>query len=316
LKATYLAAAAVTLLAVSAAHAQIVSKSEPRMTAEFWSAKPTVPTPYTAPNKVHWKYSEVLAAHRGQGDWTQPVVRNPDQEGDYISLGVGKSTKPKMYADDRIVFIVWDGSVEVTIEGVAPFVATKGFMVSVPYRHVYSLKNVGATPAVRFEVHAANMTPLYPATVTPDPFPGKTYMKVTGTPGPARLTPGGPNDPIYVDFFKDVAAGVKLPSGFIRDDNFTGNILRGKAAPVPPDSDKGHFHVDWTEFWFIMEGKIGYKIEGFDYFASDPGDVVIAAKGRWHRAGNDPAAPWSTRIPFNPRPVILHNWEPVPPAAK
>jgi hypothetical protein len=29
---------------------------------------------------------------------------------------------------------------------------------------------------------------------------------------------------------------------------------------------------------------------------------VIAAQGRWHRAGDDPAAPWSTRVPFNRAP--------------
>ena len=83
-----------------------------------------------------------------------------------------------------------------------------------------------------------------------------------------------------------------------------------EGAPVPPDTNKGHFHTEWTEFWFIMEGKIGYKIEGYPYFTSEPGDVVTAARGRWHRAGNDPSAPMSTRIPINPRPVILHNFEP------
>jgi hypothetical protein len=51
------------------------------------------------------------------------------------------------------------------------------------------------------------------------------------------------------------------------------------------------------------------KVEGLPYFNCDPGDVMIAAQGRWHRAGNDPAAPWSTRVPFNPRPPILHNFE-------
>ena len=53
----------------------------------------------------------------------------------------------------------------------------------------------------------------------------------------------------------------------------------------------------------------GMKVEGLPYFNCDPGDVMIAAQGRWHRAGDDPAAPWSTRVPFNPRPPILHNFE-------
>ena len=95
----------------------------------------------------------------------------------------------------------------------------------------------------------------------------------------------------------------------MRDDHFTANVIRGAAAPVPPDTELGHFHVGITEFWFIMEGSIGYKIEGFPYFRTEPGDVVIAAKGRWHRTGNDPVAPFSTRIPINPRPPALHNFE-------
>ena len=101
-------------------------------------------------------------------------------------LGAGKTTKPKFYADDRVMFIVWDGSVRVTIDGTEPFTATKGFMVSVPFRHVYSIENIGTRPALWFEVRQAGSAPLYPGTVTPDPQPGRTYMKVTGNPGPAK----------------------------------------------------------------------------------------------------------------------------------
>jgi hypothetical protein len=31
---------------------------------------------------------------------------------------------------------------------------------------------------------------------------------------------------------------------------------------MPPATDLGHFDVDMTEWWFIMEGKISYQIEG------------------------------------------------------
>ncbi len=283
--------------------------TQPRMTGEYWAPKPSKATAYAAPNRVHWKLSDILAAHRGKTDWVQPIIRNQEQDGDYVSLGAGKATKPKFYADDRVMFIVWDGSVRVTIDGTEPFTATKGFMVSVPFRHVYSIENTGTRPALWFEVRQAGSAPLYPGTVTPDPQPGRTYMKVTGNPGPAK---DRDTNPVWVDFMKTIAIGVKPYNGkFVWDDHFTSNILRGKAADaVPPDTNKGHFHTDWTEFWFIMEGRIGYKIEGYPYFVSEPGDVVTAAKGRWHRAGNDPNAPMSTRIPINPRPVILHNFEP------
>ena len=310
-------AIAAVLLAASPVSAQFVPPSQPmaqveasKMTSEYWAPKRGV-TPYKAPNRVHWKLAEILAAHRGDGDWVQPLVRNSEQEADYIALAEGHKTEAKMYADDRVVFIVQDGQLRVSIDGAEPFVATKGFMVTVPFRHPYTLEALGDKPALRFEVRHAGAVPLYPLSSKPKDLPGYNYVRVTGTPGPSKLNSLN-NNPLYVDFWKDVAVGDHTNSAkFVWDDNFTSNILRGKAAPVPPVTNKGHFHADWTEFWFIMEGKIGYQIEGFPYFEADQGDIVIADTGRWHRAGNSPNAPMSTRIPFNPRPVILHNFEPV-----
>lgn len=314
-KIVYRGAAAAALVSAGIAAAQIPGKEDlpvqGKLAPQYWSAKPIMPTPYVAPNRVHWKLAEILATHAGKSDWVQPIVRNNEQEADYISLGAGKKTKARFYADDRLVFIVWDGAIRVTIDGAAPFTATKGFMVNVPFRHVYTLETVSSTPSLRFEVRQANAPPLYPIEETPDPYPGRTYVKVTGSPGPAK---DKDTNPIWVDFFKQIAVGDNSYSNkFVWDDHFTSNILRGKGAPVPPDTNLGHFHVDWTEFWFVMEGHIGYKIEGFPYFVTEPGDVVTAIKGRWHRAGNDPSATMSTRIPFNPRPPILHNFQPAPP---
>ena len=309
----YIAAAAAALLTPMAASAQFLGKEENpvqsnRMPGTYWAPKPTTLTPYVAPNKPHWKLSEIKAAHKGQTDWVQPIIRNKDQVADYISLGAGKKTKTMLWPDDRIVFIVWEGSIKVSIEGKEPFVATKGFMVNVPFRNAYTLENVGDVPALRFEVRQNGSEPIYPVAETPDPVKGMTYVKVTQTPGIGK---DKESNPIYVDYMKEFNGTDKAYGGkFVWDDHFTSNILRGKAqATVPPDTQKGHFHVGWTEFWFIMEGKIGIKIEGEKYFNCDPGDVMIAAQGRWHRAGNDPAAPWSTRVPFNPRPPILHNFE-------
>ncbi len=283
-------------------------RSAARVAQQYWAPKPSAPTPYVAPNKVHWKLSEILATHRGQSDWLQPLVRNPEQESDYISLGAGKKTKPQMYADDRVMWIVQDGAMRVSIEGQEPFIATKGFMVTVPYRNIYTIETIGDKPSLRFEVRRSGSKPLYPLGETPDPVAGKTYVKVVrGTPGAAALAT---DNPIYVDFLKQVAIDDKPYNGkFVWDDHFTSNILRGKAQPVAPDTNRGHFHIDFTEFWFIMEGKIGYLIEGYPYFETEQGDIVTAATGRWHRASNSPNAPVSTRIPLNPRPGILHNFE-------
>ena len=76
-------AATAALLMPLAAFAQSLGNedmavTQPKMTGQFWAPKPTELTPYTAPNKPHWKLSEILAAHKGQGDWVQPVVRNKE----------------------------------------------------------------------------------------------------------------------------------------------------------------------------------------------------------------------------------------------
>jgi hypothetical protein len=204
------------------------------------------------------------------------------------------------------VFIVWDGSLRVSVAGKDPFVATKGFLVDIAARNAYTLETVDNAPALRFEIRQAGAPPLYPGSETPTPRAGFKYVKATGTPGPFD---DRPTNALYFDFFKAVTAGARIPTPFARDDHTTVNVIRQPGVPVPPDTDLGHFHVGATEFWFIMEGSIGYKIEGFPYFRTEPGDVVAALKGRWHRAGNDPSAPFSTRIPINPRPPILHNFQ-------
>jgi mannose-6-phosphate isomerase-like protein (cupin superfamily) len=308
----FLLAAAAVALVSTAASAQFLGKEENAVTAgkmpgQYWAPKPTTMTPYTAPNKPVWHLTDILAAHKGQANWVQPIVRNKDQEGDYVSMAPGEKTKQKMWPDDRIVFIVWGGELKVSIEGYEPFVAKKGFMVNVPFRHMYTLESVGTDPALRFEVRQVGALPIYPADGTPDAVKGFTYTKVTEQPGPAKEKD---SNPIYVDYNKEFLGTDKAYGGkFVWDDHFTSNILRGKGAPVPPDTNKGHFHIGWTEFWFIMEGKIGIKIEGVPYLTADAGDIITAAQGRWHRAGDDPAAAWSTRVPFNPRPPILHNFD-------
>ena len=308
----YLAAAAILALSVPAS-AQFLGKEENPITsfpkgAVFLSPKPSTMTPYTAPNRPHWKISDVHAMHKGEANFVQPIIRNKDQEADYISMAPGEKTKMKMWPDDRIVFIVREGALKVSIDGYEPFTATKGFMVNVPFRHMYTLESVGTVPALRFEVRQVGSTPIYPADGTPDPVKGMTYVKVTNLTGPSKEKE---SNPIYVDYDKEFLGTEKAYGGkFVWDDHFTSNILRGKAQKeVPPDTEKGHFHIGWTEFWMVMEGSIGIKIEGVPYFKTEPGDIITAAQGRWHRAGNDPSAPWSTRIPFNPRPPILHNFE-------
>ena len=66
----YLSLAGLLTIVATPALAQFAGREDPmpvtapKIAEAYWSAKPTKPTPYVAPNKVHWKLSEILAAHR------------------------------------------------------------------------------------------------------------------------------------------------------------------------------------------------------------------------------------------------------------
>ena len=276
-----------------------------------WSPKPVPMTQWKAPNKPIWRLSEIMASHKGQADWVQPIVRDQDYAADYISMAPGKQTKPQFWADDPIFWYVASGQVRFHIEGQEPFVAGKGFLVQVPYRNVYWMETVGNEPSVRFEVVRSHRTPLYPAAPgaagAAPKGKGVTYVLAS-----YRTPPDPYTDKVkpYLDFWGDF---VKRPaargnSAFVSDTNNFMNVIRGHGTPTPPDSNKGHFHIDYNEFWVIAEGTVDYKMEGMKVYTADVGDVVYAPQGRWHRAswaGNG----MSTRIAINPRPEGMHNFD-------
>lgn len=270
-----------------------------------WSPKPDVPTPWKAPNRPHWKLADVLAKHPGQTDWSEPIVRDQDFNASYISMGPGKKTKTIYYADNRIFWVVQDGAIRFTIQGQEPFVATKGFLVQVPYRVPFSLETVGDKPSLRFEVVDARAKPLYPAAETPTPLPGNHYVQVSFTGQGAYDAVNHP----YLDFQKDVVAANGRGGAFVKDDKTFANVIRGQGQAAPPPTNLGHFHVDYSEFWLILEGKIDYLIEGEKLFTAEPGDVVFAPQGRWHRASFGGTG-MATRLAINPRPEGMHNYEP------
>ena len=58
-------------------------------------------------------------------------------------MGPGAKTPRRFHQDNRAFWIVQDGQIRFTIEGQEPFVASKGFLVQVPKRLIYSMETVG-----------------------------------------------------------------------------------------------------------------------------------------------------------------------------
>jgi mannose-6-phosphate isomerase-like protein (cupin superfamily) len=264
-------------------------------------------TPYVGPHRPHWQLPEILADHAGQDSWSQTVVDDEHLKAQYISMAPAESTPTHFYADNRAWWVIQSGQIRFNIDGQEPFVASEGFLVQVPFRVPFSMTTVGDEPSVRFEVTIAGASVLYPADAgyTPEAIDGVGFV-------PVRLSGRGSyderNQP-YLDFLGDVVNGDRRGGAFVNDVRGFANIIRGRGTPPPPDTNLGHFHLDYGEFWYILEGQIDYLIEGEPFFSAHQGDVVYVPKGRFHRAtyGGDGMA---TRLAINGYPEGLHNWEP------
>ena len=274
-----------------------------------WSPKRTPYRAYEAPNRAWWKLSDVLAMHKGQKNWVQPIVRNKDLMADWHQMAAGERTQEVEYPDNRTAIIVWSGAIKVSIKGQEPFVATKGFEIDVPFRLPFTLEATGSEPALWFEIHAAGDLPIYPVAsmpTKPKDVGGFTYQQTVLSGGDGKYDEA--NKP-YLDFQKDVIQGGVRAGAFVSGDHMFVNNIRGRGTPTPPPSNLGHFHFGHDEFWFVMEGNVDYQIEGVPFFTASPGDIVTAAQGRWHRASfGGPVGQMATRVAINPYPYGLHNY--------
>jgi mannose-6-phosphate isomerase-like protein (cupin superfamily) len=280
-----------------------------------WVPKATRMTAYEAPNRPVWRLADVKALHPGNGSWTQPIVRNKEMWADYIQLAAGTKTPTTMWPDNRIGMIVWEGQIRVSVDGHEPFVASKGFQINIPFRTPYTLEVVGNAPGLYFMVREADHYPLYPVAsnpAKPADIAGHTYVQASLTPSRGTIDSNGAYGPrLYLDYYKEVVNNPQGRGGaFIASDHFFMNNIRGMGVPTPPPSNIGHFHAEYTEFWFIIEGKMEHLIEGIpEVVQSDAGDIVTAAQGRYHRASFK-AGQMDTRVAINPFPDGLHNSQP------
>jgi quercetin dioxygenase-like cupin family protein len=246
---------------------------------------PAQPNEWIAPNKPLTRLAELRARHAGRGNWAEVVVDDPLFHGEYISMAPGAKTPRRFHPDNRAWWIVQDGQIRFAIEGQEPFVASKGFLVQVPNRNVYSMETVGDKPSLRFEVTVANSQTMYPIDETPVSAPGVKYIKarvanVKGVYDKANVP--------FIDYNETIAGNPKPKQNqnqFIGDPHGIANIIRGdpkKQAPAR-EADKGHLHVTGPEFWFVLEGRMEFKIGSVPTFIADQGDIAYAPAQTWHR---------------------------------
>jgi len=274
---------------------------------EAWAPMPEKPNPFMPPHKALTKLSDVLAKHKGQQSWSEPIVNDNLFQGSYIAMAPGAKTPRRFHQDNRAMWVVQDGQIRFTIEGIEPFVATKGYLVQVPKRLVYSMETVGDRPSLRFEVLMANSHTMYPADEKPAPVPGVKYERVSVA--NAKGAYDDANVP-YIDYNLVMNGGKPKPKrnqtqffGDAHDGGYVNvgiaNILRGDPKTEKParEDDRGHFHLTGPEFWFMLEGQNEFKIGDVPVFVANQGDIVYAPAQVWHRPRHVGAG-MATRLAF------------------
>src|SRR5580704_2684593 len=199
-------------VAFAAVGALVVFSALPAQQPETlaWAPVPVQPATWVAPNKPIYKLADLLTQHKGEQNWTQTVVSDASLHADYISMAPGVKTPRQFHPDTRAWWIVQDGQIRFNIEGQEPFVASKGYLVQVPYRNVFSLETVGDKPSLRLEVNIADAKTMYPIDEQPPAVSGINFVKVRIS-GKGKYE--GVNKP-YLDF-NQVVAGKERAGRFV-----------------------------------------------------------------------------------------------------
>jgi len=281
-----------------------------------WAPKPNTLPSYAAPHRPHTRLSDLLAKHKGSDNWQEVVVDDDHLNAVYISSAPGTKPPKRFHPDTREWWVIRDGQIRFSIDGQQPFVASKGWMVQVPYRTPYTMETVGEKASLRFQVNIAHAQTLYPQDEKPPAMPGFDWQLIR-LPQQRGVYERG-NKPYIV--FDEIAANFERQPKkngqyrFINDDRAVSNIIYGyeKELPAVKPADRGHYHAECAEFWIILTGQIGYKIEGQAPFIADAGDVVYVPRFTYHLPRFYGTGP-SCRLAINGYPEIGHLFDIVAP---
>lgn len=280
-----------------------------------WAPKPKVPPVYAAPHRPHVKLAEVRKKRAGESRWREVVVDDAYLRSAYVQSMPGDRIGPQFHPETRTWWVVLEGELRFTIEGVEPFVAHKGSMVQAPLQTIYSVETTGAGPALRFETEVAGARVLYPGSASPPPssssaaLPGFEWVPVKL--GRRKGLWGEGNRP-HVSFEEMMASAKPDERGlsvqqFVKDDRGASNFISGSEknlAPLNP-KDKGHYHPECSEYWLIMAGQMRYAIEGQGVIIASEGDVVYVPPFTYHAPRFHGPAP-AVRLSMNGYPYISH----------
>jgi mannose-6-phosphate isomerase-like protein (cupin superfamily) len=301
---------ALSLLPVSGSLAQGA-----RRQAETWFVPKSKGGVYKAPNRPIWRQADLLKAHAGQNNWSEQIVRDPEQDATYNSAAPGTKSPIHMHPDTSTLFVVLAGQMHFEVEGQEPVTATRGALVNIMHTTLFSYEVTGDKNALWVEVNPPNFQTVYPTTGPQPKAPkGMDIVTVSFNHKPA---PYSDNNKLMVNTFDDVI-GKCLPRGpVVVEDHIwaspligylnaadnkcgTGNGNIGDAgrtqAVFNPASVFGHFHPGPAEWWVIQAGQISGKFENEGQFHAVEGDVLYAAPMTWHQMASEAPSGPSIRL--------------------
>jgi len=273
---------------------------------ETWYVNKADKVVYTPPNRPIWRLSELLAMHRGQNNWSQPILKDDYEEVTYNSAAPGTKFIPRMHNETATVFFIMRGEMKFNVEGQQPVTATRGGIVTIMNDTIYSYESSGTENALFINLNPRGVRTEYPTSEPPPPAEaGHTLTKVSFQHRPGAYT--GRNK-VYFNLFDAIARCeptggvvdvdhifVNPLTGFVHPEEYTakcppgspGTVRGGAAstAPFDPNSTFGHLHIGVREWWIVQAGAIDGKFEKTGEFHAVDGDVLNAEEDMWHQMG-------------------------------
>jgi mannose-6-phosphate isomerase-like protein (cupin superfamily) len=267
------------------------------------------------------RLADLKTKHKGQLDWSEPVVDDYYNHVEVISATPGSKVPLHLHSDSPEYWFIEEGEIRFEIDdppGKAQIIdAGKGSLVFAPERMLHSLEVVGTQPAIRVQVTLREANPIFPIKPV-ESEPEKQYLPATvwTNANPDDVpNPEGKPDRLYFNLPEMLKAQTKRSWSdlAIMKNRAHANIICGFAADVKHKAgDRGHFH-DFPETWIVMQGQLKFTIEGVPPFVAGEEDIVYAPSTRWHLPepyGDGPAC----RLAMTPFPDGNHLYD--APAAK
>jgi mannose-6-phosphate isomerase-like protein (cupin superfamily) len=273
---------------------------------QTWWINKTKGGVYPPPMRPLWKLSELKVKYAGKNNWSEQIIKDPEQYATYNSAAPGTNFPRQLHPDTPTMFVVVAGEMHFTIEGQPPVTGVRGSIVNILKGTIFSYETGGSQNTLWVEVNPYNYKTAYPSDdPQPKPAAGAEVVKVAFNHTPASYV--APNQ-VHWNLFEAVGKCEQLGPKIMEDHLFAQPLYgfadandplnkcnsrtnaggrgggRGTASGAfNPNSIFGHMHAGPAEWWIVQVGHIQGQFENTGEFHAEVGDVLYAAPMMWHQ---------------------------------